>query len=69
MFQTPYLVINSAKVAFDLLDKRSDIYSDRPISCMATELYLLHPIFFIGLVADQHVIQDRMGFLFFAITV
>lgn len=69
MFQTPYLVINSAKVAFDLLEKRSNIYSDRPVSCMATELYFLHLLLFYGVVADKDLIQNRMGILFFAITV
>ena len=28
----PTIVLNSIKAAFDLLDKRSDIYSDRPVS-------------------------------------
>ncbi|KAF7375513.1 putative monooxygenase [Mycena sanguinolenta] len=32
----PMIVINSAKVANDLLDKRSSIYSDRPILMMPT---------------------------------
>ena len=28
----PTIVLNSIKAGFDLLDKRSDIYSDRPVS-------------------------------------
>ncbi|KAF5309876.1 hypothetical protein D9619_010560 [Psilocybe cf. subviscida] len=31
----PIIVVNSAKIAQDLMDKRSSIYSDRPISVMA----------------------------------
>ncbi|EIN09014.1 cytochrome P450 [Punctularia strigosozonata HHB-11173 SS5] len=38
ILSTPYIVINSGKVAFELLDKRSGIYSDRPQSIMAMEL-------------------------------
>jgi hypothetical protein len=38
IFQSPYLVINSPKAAMDLLEKKSNIYSDRPVSTMATEL-------------------------------
>ncbi|PPQ74502.1 hypothetical protein CVT24_000114 [Panaeolus cyanescens] len=34
VFRTKFLVINDYKVAFDLLDKRSTIYSDRPKSVM-----------------------------------
>lgn len=31
-------IINSAEVALDLLDKRSDIYSERPSMIMVKEL-------------------------------
>lgn len=41
MLRTPYLIVNSGKVALDLLEHRSTIYSDRPYSVMATELYVL----------------------------
>ncbi|PPR01296.1 hypothetical protein CVT24_006371 [Panaeolus cyanescens] len=34
IFRTKFMVINDYKVAFDLLDKRSTIYSDRPKSVM-----------------------------------
>jgi hypothetical protein len=34
----PIIIINSAKVACDMLDKKSAIYSDRPILQMAGEL-------------------------------
>lgn len=33
-------IINSAKVATDLLDLRSSIYSDRPPMVMVKELYV-----------------------------
>ena len=32
------IILNSAKAAIDLLDKRSSIYSDRPYSAMAGDL-------------------------------
>nr|BAL05104.1 cytochrome P450 [Phanerodontia chrysosporium] len=35
---TPVVVLNSAKAAKDLLEKRSSIYSDRPVTVMAHEL-------------------------------
>ncbi|KDQ63647.1 hypothetical protein JAAARDRAFT_29676 [Jaapia argillacea MUCL 33604] len=38
VFGNPLLVINSAKVASDLLDKRSGNYSSRPVRTMVTEL-------------------------------
>lgn len=38
IFRAPFLIINSAIAASDLLDKRSTIYSDRPMSIMANEL-------------------------------
>ncbi|OCH86702.1 putative monooxygenase [Obba rivulosa] len=38
VFGQPIIVINSAKVAKDLLDKRSSIYSDRPHLVMAGDL-------------------------------
>jgi hypothetical protein len=38
ILNSPYVVMNSGKVAFELLDKRSSIYSDRPQSIMAMEL-------------------------------
>jgi hypothetical protein len=31
---TPILIVSSADIAFDLMDKRSAIYSDRPTSVM-----------------------------------
>ncbi|PPR01292.1 hypothetical protein CVT24_006367 [Panaeolus cyanescens] len=34
IFRTKFMVINDHKVAFDLLDKRSTLYSDRPKSVM-----------------------------------
>ena len=34
----PLIILNSAKVAIDMLDKKSAIYSDRPILQMAGEL-------------------------------
>ena len=37
---TPMLVVSSPDIAFDLLDKRSAIYSDRSVSVM-NELYAL----------------------------
>ncbi|KAH9834632.1 uncharacterized protein C8Q71DRAFT_859598 [Rhodofomes roseus] len=38
MFNTPVLVLNSAKAARDLLEKRSTKYSDRPYSIRFIEL-------------------------------
>ncbi|KAJ7112408.1 cytochrome P450 [Mycena crocata] len=38
VFTTHYIVLNSAKAASDLLDKRSAIYSDRPTFVMGGEL-------------------------------
>ncbi|EPT03915.1 hypothetical protein FOMPIDRAFT_1028250 [Fomitopsis schrenkii] len=38
VFGNPILVINSAKAAADLLDKRSSIYSSRPYRTMVSEL-------------------------------
>ena len=34
MLGTPVLIINSSTIANDLLDKRSAIYSDKPLSVM-----------------------------------
>lgn len=34
MIQTPFIIISSAQIVVDLLDKRSAIYSDRPTSVM-----------------------------------
>jgi hypothetical protein len=34
----PIIVINSLKVAFELLDRRTNIYSDRPRLIVANEL-------------------------------
>jgi len=34
----PIIIINSAKVAFEMLDKKSGIYSDRPVLQMGGEL-------------------------------
>ena len=34
------IVINSQKIAIDLMEKRSKIYSDRPYLAMAGELYV-----------------------------
>lgn len=42
IFRSPYLVINSPKAAMDLLEKKSNIYSDRPVSTMAMELIGWH---------------------------
>lgn len=41
IFGNPILVINSAKAAADLLDKRSSIYSSRPYRTMVSELYVV----------------------------
>lgn len=38
IFGRSIIVLNSAKAAFDLLDKRSSIYSDRPRLIMAGDL-------------------------------
>lgn len=38
VFNAPYLILNDAKSAMDLLDRRSTIYSDRPVSVMANDL-------------------------------
>ncbi|KAK7030676.1 O-methylsterigmatocystin oxidoreductase [Favolaschia claudopus] len=38
VFQNPLLVVNSAEAAFDLLDKKSAIYSSRPIRTMQSEV-------------------------------
>jgi len=37
IFRTPYLVINSLRTATDLLEQRSNIYSDRPVSTVTNE--------------------------------
>jgi len=37
----PLVVLNSYDACIDLLEKRSDIYSDRPIGFMANVLYAL----------------------------
>jgi len=34
----PFIILNSAKIAADMLDKKSSIYSDRPTLQMAGEL-------------------------------
>lgn len=34
IFQTKFIVINDYNIAFELLDKRSHLYSDRPRSVM-----------------------------------
>ena len=39
IFRTKFIVINDANVAFELLDKRSTLYSDRPRSVMI-DLYV-----------------------------
>lgn len=38
VFNAPYLILNDAKSALDLLERRSTIYSDRPVSVMANDL-------------------------------
>lgn len=35
---SPLVVLNSYKIVVDLLEKRSDIYSDRPVGFMANIL-------------------------------
>ena len=42
VFGAPFLILNSAKSAIDLLDRRSTIYSDRKDSVMTNELYVLY---------------------------
>lgn len=34
IFRTKFIVLNDPKIAFELLDKRSTLYSDRPKSVM-----------------------------------
>ena len=34
----PIIIINSLKVAFELLDRRANIYSDRPLLIVANEI-------------------------------
>lgn len=54
------VVINDARIAFDLLDKRSNIYSSRPRMIFAGEMYSttgsLTPPVINGL-----MVQGRMG--------
>jgi hypothetical protein len=38
VFHLPYLVINDGQICLELLDKRSNIYSDRPRNTMAKDL-------------------------------
>lgn len=38
MGQTPYIVLGSAQAAYDLLEKRGNIYSGRPRFIMGSEL-------------------------------
>ena len=38
MLGQPFIILNSAKIAADMLDKKSSIYSDRPTLQMAGEL-------------------------------
>ncbi|KAF7302033.1 O-methylsterigmatocystin oxidoreductase [Mycena indigotica] len=38
VFRNPILIINSQEAAFDLLEKRSAIYSSRPVRTMQTEI-------------------------------
>lgn len=45
MLHTPYLIVNSGKVASDLLESRAALYSDRPYSIMATELSVVANLF------------------------
>ena len=42
VFGNPILVINSAKAAADLLDKRSSVYSSRPVRTMVSELCVVY---------------------------
>ena len=42
VFGDPFLILNSAQSAIDLLDRRSTIYSDRKDSVMVNELYVSH---------------------------
>lgn len=37
----PMIILNSAKSAIDLLDKRGAVYSDRPVFPMVGDLYVL----------------------------
>ena len=38
VFGQPMIVVNSAKIAIDMMDKKSAIYSDRPVMPMGGEL-------------------------------
>jgi hypothetical protein len=38
VFGLPIIFLNTAEAAFDLLDKRGSVYSDRPNMVMAGEL-------------------------------
>ncbi len=56
------LVINSQRVAVDLLDKRSDIYSDRPYFISAGG-YLTHNMSFVltGF-GDLYAVRHRLSY-------
>jgi hypothetical protein len=55
----PVIVINSHKVAMDLLDKRSVIYSGRPTFTMASELWVVYQVVLIKF--SYPSIQSRLG--------
>ena len=65
MLHTPYLIVNSGKVAFDLLNDRAKKYSDRPYSVMATELYVIVNLVLGALLT---AVDSRIGWDFISTT-
>ncbi|KAF4609871.1 hypothetical protein D9613_010412 [Agrocybe pediades] len=56
----PFIIINSAKIARDLLDKRSNIYSDRPHFIMAGDLVGYDETFVLQPLGDNWRKQRRL---------
>ncbi|KJA13410.1 hypothetical protein HYPSUDRAFT_220871 [Hypholoma sublateritium FD-334 SS-4] len=56
----PVVVVNSSKIAKDLLDKRSSIYSDRPVSIMCGQLVGFGPAYAMQNYGEKFRKQRRM---------
>ena len=60
VFGNPVVVVNAKQAAYDLLDRRSSIYSSRPERPMVTELYVQFPFSLRIFVCAKY--SCRMGF-------
>lgn len=62
VFGNPILVLNTAKAASDLLEKRGSNYSSRPIRTMVVELYGVYVFYKYGYLIFS---KNRLGLAFF----